>query len=98
MSTGSLNANLLLWPDRGDTSDLTSNMRSRLESHYAEKNLGNLPVVPVPSSEVTPQILEVLRRFKPEVMSFHFGLPAPDMLAEIKNIGSFVISSATNCE
>lgn len=38
---------------------------------------------------------EVLEAFRPSVVSFHFGLPAPDLLARVKAMGSLVLSSAT---
>ena len=41
---------------------------------------------------------EVLAKFKPEVVSFHFGLPDEALLLEIKSWGSKVISTATTVE
>lgn len=41
---------------------------------------------------------EVLAKFKPEVVSFHFGLPNEDLLLEIKSWGSKIISTATTVE
>jgi nitronate monooxygenase len=38
---------------------------------------------------------DVLEVFRPAVVSFHFGLPAPDLLARVKGWGSLVLSSAT---
>ena len=38
---------------------------------------------------------DVLEAFRPAVVSFHFGLPAPDLLARVKSWGSLVLSSAT---
>ena len=40
----------------------------------------------------------VLAKFKPEVVSFHFGLPNEDLLLEIKSWGSKIISTATTVE
>lgn len=39
--------------------------------------------------------LEILREFKPPVVSFHFGLPAPELMTELKSWGTVVLSSAT---
>ncbi|KAG2502676.1 hypothetical protein JM16_009498 [Phytophthora kernoviae] len=39
--------------------------------------------------------LDLVRELKPEVVSFHFGLPSPQMLQDVKDTGAFVISSAT---
>jgi nitronate monooxygenase len=41
---------------------------------------------------------DVLEYFKPAVVSFHFGLPAPDLVARVKSWGSKVLSSATTVE
>ena len=39
-----------------------------------------------------------LEEFEPAVVSFHFGLPAPDLLARVKRWGAKVLSSATTVE
>lgn len=36
--------------------------------------------------------------FKPPVVSFHFGLPSPELVARIKSWGSVIFSSATTVE
>jgi len=41
---------------------------------------------------------EVVEDAKPEVVSFHFGLPHPALLARVKRAGSKVVSSATTVE
>jgi nitronate monooxygenase len=41
---------------------------------------------------------DVLEAFRPAVVSFHFGLPAPDLLARVKSWGSQVWSSATTVQ
>ena len=41
---------------------------------------------------------DVLEAFRPAVVSFHFGLPAPDLLARVKSWGSLVWSSATTVQ
>lgn len=41
---------------------------------------------------------DVLDAVRPAVVSFHFGLPAPDLLARVKGWGSRVASSATTVE
>jgi nitronate monooxygenase len=42
--------------------------------------------------------VDVLSEFKPPVVSFHFGLPAPDLLARIRTWGTKILSSATTVE
>ncbi|HSV33918.1 MAG TPA: nitronate monooxygenase [Ramlibacter sp.] len=41
---------------------------------------------------------DVLAELRPPVVSFHFGLPAPDLLARVRNWGAKVLSSATTVE
>ncbi len=41
---------------------------------------------------------DALEYFKPAVVSFHFGLPAPELVARVKSWGSKVLSSATTVE
>jgi nitronate monooxygenase len=43
-------------------------------------------------------IADLLEPFRPPVVSFHFGLPAPAMLARVKSWGTKVLSSATTVE
>jgi nitronate monooxygenase len=41
---------------------------------------------------------DALEEFRPAVVSFHFGLPAPELLARVKSWGAKVLSSATTVE
>ncbi|UYG07394.1 NAD(P)H-dependent flavin oxidoreductase [Halomonas sp. M4R1S46] len=41
---------------------------------------------------------EVLEAHRPAVVSFHFGLPDPELLARVKAWGAWVLSSATTVE
>ncbi|MFM7025443.1 MAG: NAD(P)H-dependent flavin oxidoreductase [Limnohabitans sp.] len=43
-------------------------------------------------------VADVVEAFRPPVISFHFGLPSPDLLARVKAWGSTVLSSATTVE
>lgn len=41
---------------------------------------------------------EVLSEFRPAVVSFHFGLPSPDLLARVKRWDAKILSSATTID
>ena len=41
---------------------------------------------------------DVLDDFEPPVVSFHFGLPSPDLLDRVKKLGSVILSSATTVD
>ena len=40
----------------------------------------------------------LVEEFRPPVVSFHFGLPPPDLLQRVKATGAFVLSSATTLD
>ncbi len=69
---------------------------SRLAPYYAE--LGLSPGASAGGATRRPfgaEAAEVLERFKPPVVSFHFGLPSRELLERVKRLGSLVLSSAT---
>jgi nitronate monooxygenase len=94
-SSGSLNVNYPLWPEPRITLPASEAMRKRLQPHYDAKGLGAVPQPKGAASEVSREHLAMLLRAKPEMVSFHFGLPRPEVVQAIKGAGIFVISSAT---
>ncbi|HAX19231.1 MAG TPA: 2-nitropropane dioxygenase [Hydrogenophaga sp.] len=70
--------------------------REMLAPFYAEAGL-DIGTVPTGAGRVpfSHAVADVIESFRPPVMSFHFGLPAPDLLARVKAWGSVVLSSAT---
>ena len=69
----------------------------RLRPYYAELGLGE-PAPPagplrLPFDEAGCALVE---EFAPQVVSFHFGLPEPALLARVKAAGCKVIASATS--
>ena len=92
---GSLNVNYPLWDDPGDLTNTGRAMRERLQMLYDEKNLGPIPAPSASAGRVDPEHLAVLKKAKPEVVSFHFGLPDKDILDELKAANIFILCSAT---
>ncbi len=73
--------------------------RKKLEAYYIE--FGIDPSGPIPSSSRNPfdeASCEIVEEFKPEVVSFHFGLPSAALLARVKATGAKVLSSATSVD
>lgn len=73
--------------------------RRRLAGYYAE--LGIDPAAPIPTSNRAPfdaAFCTVVEELRPEVVSFHFGLPAPDLLDRVKATGAKIVSSATTAD
>ena len=70
--------------------------RERLRPYYIE--FGVDPAAPVPSSNRTPfdgALCAAVEEIKPEVVSFHYGLPEAALLKRVKDAGCVVMSSAT---
>jgi nitronate monooxygenase len=73
--------------------------RQTLMPYY--KELGIDPQTIAAGAERTPfndRVADVLDMFRPSVVSFHFGLPAPELLKRVKDFGAKVLSSATTVE
>jgi nitronate monooxygenase len=41
---------------------------------------------------------DIVEEFRPRVVSFHFGLPSPELLARVRSWGSVVLSTATTVD
>jgi nitronate monooxygenase len=46
-------------------------------------------------SDVGPEHVALLLETKPEMVSFHFGMPQPQVVGALKSAGIFILSSAT---
>src|SRR5260370_37543054 len=71
--------------------------RGRLKSYYVE--LGLDPEMPVSNLTFAPfgsAPCDLVAELKPEVVSFHFGLPNEDLLGRVKAVGAKILSSATS--
>ena len=70
--------------------------RASLAPFYAEHGIDADGIAPgAGRAPFSHDMADVLQAFKPRVVSFHFGLPAHDLLARIKSWGAIVLSSAT---
>ena len=70
--------------------------KQRLAPYY--KELGLDPAEPINAANRAPfdaAMCEVVEELKPEIVSFHFGLPDKALLKRVKAAGCLVISSAT---
>ncbi len=73
--------------------------KALLQPYYRE--LGADFDAPTPLSNRAPfdeAACQVVEEFRPEVVSFHFGLPATSLLDRVKATGARVLSSATTVE
>jgi nitronate monooxygenase len=73
--------------------------RQRLDAYFAELGLDRNDSFPTSNrAPFDEQMCDVLMEFRPEVVSFHFGLPDKNLLARVKSAGSKIISSATSVD
>ncbi|MDY0055757.1 MAG: nitronate monooxygenase [Methyloversatilis sp.] len=70
--------------------------RAALAPYYAEFGVDPAQVSAGPARmPFSADMADVLEAFRPAVVSFHFGLPAADLLARVKAWGACVLGSAT---
>ena len=70
--------------------------RQRLMPYYREHGLD--PDAPINAANRAPfdaAFCAVVEELKPEIVSFHFGLPEPKLLQRVKAAGAIVMASAT---
>ncbi len=98
MSAGPLNMNFVLFQPDPVAGAKSAPMRAALAPVFAA--LGqNLPE-PGPgfAGEVGPHHLQTLAETRPEVISFHFGLPPEPVVDALKATGALLLSTATTAE
>lgn len=73
--------------------------RQVLAPYYAEFGIDPATIPTGPGrAPFDAQLAGVLSEFKPPIVSFHFGLPAKDLLARVKSWGAKVLASATTVD
>jgi nitronate monooxygenase len=91
-----INVNFFCHVQAKTATDREEAWRDRLLPYYRE--LGIDPEIPLPRVDVRSfddARCGIIEDTKPEVVSFHFGLPDPTLLARVKAAGCRVMASAT---
>ncbi|HET7499683.1 MAG TPA: nitronate monooxygenase [Kofleriaceae bacterium] len=73
--------------------------RARLAPYYQE--LGVDPAAPIRSAARAPfddALCRIVEDLRPEIVSFHFGLPEPALLGRVRQAGAVIVSSATTVD
>jgi nitronate monooxygenase len=95
-TTRPFNVNFFCHKDPPPDEARESKWRALLAPYYRE--LGLDPSAPHTAPARRPfsaEAAELLSQFKPAVVSFHFGLPSPELLQRVRSWGAKVLSSAT---
>jgi nitronate monooxygenase len=73
--------------------------RDALAPYYSEFEIDPADAAPEqPRAPFSAELAELLSEFTPPVVSFHFGLPSPDLLARVRSWGAKVVGCATTVE
>ena len=93
------NVNFFAFPPPKPDPKRDAAWRALLAPYYRELEIdpSSVPSGPVRAPFNNEQA-DVLAELRPAVVSFHFGLPAPELLARVRGFGAKIISSATTVE
>ncbi|MEH6580264.1 MAG: nitronate monooxygenase [Amphritea sp.] len=85
-------------PPRPDA-QCESQWREALSPYYDEFGIDKATIPEGPGrAPFSSEAAQLLKEFEPAVVSFHFGLPAPELIAEVRSWGAKILSSATTVE
>jgi nitronate monooxygenase len=73
--------------------------RAALARYYREFGIDESTITAAAArAPFSSEAADVLDEFRPAVVSFHFGLPSPELLARVRRWGAKVLSSATTVD
>jgi nitronate monooxygenase len=92
-----INVNFFCHPEPAPDEPRQARWRTKLMPYYKELGLELDTVTPIKGGRrpFDQETAEALAEFKPEVVSFHFGLAAPELLERVRSWDAKVIASAT---
>ncbi len=95
-SNGPLNLNFFCHTPAAVDPDSQANWLQQLGQFYTELGVSEPTSVAAPGrAPFGEEMCEVVEALRPEVVSFHFGLPSAELLDRVKHSGALVLSSAT---
>ncbi|MCR8921576.1 nitronate monooxygenase [Dasania sp. GY-MA-18] len=90
------NINFFCHPAPLADAEQESRWRQLLQPYFNEFELDPHSIAPGPQRQpFSHNIADIVEPYRPAIISFHFGLPAADLLARVKSCGSTVLASAT---
>lgn len=98
-TTRPFNVNFFCHKPPASNAEREATWRAALAPYYAEYGIDPSKIPPGPGrAPFSDEAADVLEPFKPAVVSFHFGLPAPALLARVRRWGAKVLASATTVD
>ncbi len=94
-----VNLNFFCHTPAEDTAAQQTRWKEYLAPYYQELGIDAATITPAAArAPFDDRFCAVIEELRPPVVSFHFGLPAPDLLARVKASGAYVLSSATTVD
>ncbi len=94
-----VNVNFFCHAPPSESPEQEARWRAALEPYYREYGIETTQVRSGATRKpFTAEALEVLREFRPAVVSFHFGLPSTELLAGLRSWNATILSSATTVQ
>jgi nitronate monooxygenase len=97
--TGSYNVNFFCHVPPSISPEQNARWLNALAPAYQRFGLTASTDLPAPGRfPFSATLVEVLAQFRPRVLSFHFGLPAPQVLKLLRSWGAVILSTATTVQ
>lgn len=94
-SSKALNLNFLCYEQPAPDPERDARWRAQLADLYTEFDVDSNTHSPVFLRPFDDHLCALIEAFRPEVVSFHFGLPQQHLLERVRATGAKIISSAT---
>lgn len=88
--------NLNFFCHRLDAAPDESAWQALLAPYYAEFHVGPPAIPPPLRTPFDATMADLVAELRPEIVSFHFGLPDEPLLARVRDTGAMILSSATS--
>jgi nitronate monooxygenase len=98
-TSGPYNVNFFCHTPPAPSAEREKAWRMALSPYFREYGIdaANIPAGPG-RAPFSAEAADVLEKFRPPVLSFHFGLPSPELLARARSWGSRILASATTVD
>lgn len=98
-TTNPFNVNFFCHTQPEPSAEREAAWRAALSPYFSEYGIDSGAIAPGPGRlPFSAESADVLSEFKPPVVSFHFGLPASDLLERVRSWGAKILSSATTVD
>jgi nitronate monooxygenase len=93
------NVNFFCHTPPASSSERETAWRALLSPYYREYGVDPASIPAGPGrAPFTAEVAEVLAEFRPAVVSFHFGLPAKELVAQVRALGAKILACATTVD